>query len=391
MDTLRDLSPRALVFLSVLAILGATVASAQEAGAPDERSLTASIEVSQVFDDNLFDQEDDANTGFLTYIRPQYDLNLPFRLGLFKLSAGFPIYYHWNDDRGSDVLYNVSTSLTTTQAGGFNVTIQDRLVPVAVSIGGTDVEESDKNKIQSNNFSASPGFTFPVASRSTMTIRYIFGMTHYFKEHIGQNFFQHSARISSRTALTGRLELGVQYTFVVRDLMELDIMRLSHEAQVSLSYVWTRLTITVGAGASYLTFRGDDLDEDEDEQAIGEYVAGRISWRATEWLTLNLAYTRVLTDDVYTNTYFAQDGRLGLDFPVASWVLISLGVFVRDYRSETQLQRSDTVFGGDANVRFMLFEGLYLSLGYRYNQNLGAEDRNDFSNHIGVVGLKYTF
>ena len=370
----------------------ATLASGQDdLDVTADRSLTATITISQVIDDNVFETERDPESDLITYIRPQYDLFYPLRVAAFRISAGLPIYYHWYKDDYSDVLYDVAATISTARGRGFAFTIRDELTPILISYGGTEIEETNKNRVQSNTLTATPSFRFGITSRSDVTLRYSFLLRNLMEDGYEENnYYEHTSSILSKTALTARITLSIIYQYSFRELLELDIQRQNHQFTVSLNYVWNRLTLGILGGVSYYVYQGDDTLNEEDS-VLGEYVGGHIGWVVTEWLTLKLSFRRALTGDLFSNAFFVQDVSLGFTLPVTSWLTFSIAGYVRDYRNETVTERSDLVFGGNAGLAFLLVEGLTISSSYGYVQNIGDRETNDFSNNVANISLNYTF
>jgi hypothetical protein len=380
-------------------VLAAASASAQtDLDVNRERSLSASISVFQTFDDNLFETKTDREYDFVTNVQPQYDLFYPFRFAAVGLKAAIPIYFHWNRRDRTDVLYDLIGTISSARFHGFGVTVSDEFTPVQYQFGNSEIDVfnadiSDKNKIQQNDFKVSPSFQFNAGARSSFVIRYLFDMVHYADAAFRRDndYYQHAASMTSTFYLTARLSLAIQYAFMARDLMKRDLLRYSHEGRVGIEATWTRLTFGVFGGVTYLQYAGDLAARSGYEDDLGEYVEASLSWVATEWLSLNLAYRRILAADVYSNTYFVQDGALSFSLPMTNWLTMNLKGYVRDFRDETVFQKSDLVFGAQADFTFVLVERLNLIAGYAYTQNLGTAAGNDFNNHFATVGLNYTF
>lgn len=354
-----------------------------------ERAINASLTIAQTFDDNVFDDDENRESGLVTNIIPGYRMYLPLNYLAFELVGEIPTFLHWDREEDNETLWDVKGTISTATWHGLGLTISDHLKPMDIEFTGTFLQNSNKNKVQSNVLQISPYFGFPITSRSRMQIRYTFSMGHYFQERYGRNYMGHNASLQSATQITARLTFSAGYSFSHRLLFDQDLQTNTHLILLGITGTWSRVVIGLHGGVHYTTYSG--RDSTNDDPSFGEYIQVSFKWLATQWLNIELSYRRYLAEDINSNTTFNQDVGIEFQLPITSWFTIDLGTFLRDYRYVSDPEGNDLVFGGMTQLNFQLMENLMLFAGYTYTQNVGNEQDNDFSNHFISLGLNYSF
>jgi len=129
-----------------------------------------------------------------------------------------------------------------------------------------------------------------------------------------------------------------------------------------------------------------DSGSDQKNRFLGQ---ANVRYRLSDGTTLRLSFANRNTADIVGNDFVEMTGRIGAERRFGERTAASLDVFLSRFENETW-DSGANVFGGvEARIRRQLSRRTQLSLAYRYWDNRGDYETDDFSQHH--VNLLFTF
>jgi hypothetical protein len=142
------------------------------------------------------------------------------------------------------------------------------------------------------------------------------------------------------------------------------------------------LALQIAGGFGWLDPRG----ENGEPQALGR---AELSWQNASGLTVRLGFHHQFASDLVGNDFLDTSGRLSIEKSLGFQTSATLTAFVSQLDSKSTHPSGDLFGGAEIVLRRQLSRSFQLSLAYRYWENAGSFEADDFRQNQASVAISY--
>ncbi|MFA5515334.1 MAG: TIGR03016 family PEP-CTERM system-associated outer membrane protein [Desulfuromonadales bacterium] len=207
-----------LALLSLLAVL-CSLATIGDVRA--EYRLYPSLAISEIYDDNLFNDETDKVDEFITRFMPS--LTLDYQQARIDTNLIYTYDYRWylHGEREDEGVHFLDFLTLLNLQERYYLEIADSMARVSLSSTRDYGEESlFENQSDQNIFSVSPYVRLPLSTRASLRTGYKFTITTY--DDGGNDKTNHQFFVEQSYELSNRTDLSAGYIFLDEDTDEID-------------------------------------------------------------------------------------------------------------------------------------------------------------------------
>jgi Putative beta-barrel porin 2 len=385
-----------LVCLS-LALLCAAAASAEE-GAERRFTWRPSFETRSVYDDNAFLAEsgEDADVG--VWIVPR--LELDYRLPAVQLGAdlGGEIPRYFDHSSLNDAFWRMQGHGEVGLWPGLSLRVSDAYVPQPAQLGRPD--DAPTNMVQSNRADAELRYWRDLWNGHELTLgigggRFDSneftavvpgpGNSLVVDENFEAKFTEGRGYGELRNPIGENLAILLRTNIDYRkfdDESDADHLEagglLGLESQLPLGF-----DLDLAGGAGYL-----DTEGGSNQPHVVGY--GNLVWRnAPSGLQVRLGFHHEMTQDLAGNDFMDTTGRVSIEKYFGLQTSATVTGFVSQFDNDS-VNPSDNLYGGaEVVLRRQISRNFQVSLAYRYWDNAGDFDLDDFQQNQASLAITY--
>ncbi|MBI4847311.1 MAG: TIGR03016 family PEP-CTERM system-associated outer membrane protein [Nitrospirae bacterium] len=394
-------------------------------------TVTPSVSLRGEYDDNIFLEQEDQNSDFITTIIPAIALAYsPGKMLSVNIdySLNFMYYSRYNEYSDKN-LKDIQALISEVRVNPYNnvfIDIADiyKKVPIDVRRRVTD-ENPLINKTISNVFGISPHITLPLTPTLSTTVGYKYENTWYDAAE-ALDYESHSAYVTLDKKISSLMRGMLKYNYYayrvdfVQVIVPVDDYD-RHDGSVGLFYQMTpKIGLNGEVGESKFNFKAAQDSRDTFFNVAAEYTSG-----PSDNIVTRLYYVGTFHDATTSGTYKHRDMGLVYKVEIPFMLLIKPYYVVDKYIDR---DREDRLTGVAAETLFPLSQRLDMALygkwekekflpetkkvtnyslrsdliyelskkmtttiGYRYAVNNSNIDTEDFTNNIAWATFKVTF
>jgi hypothetical protein len=377
----------AVASLALAASLGMPARPAGAEGRPGSFSLTPSVKIATVFDDNLFLSDGDTKSSFGVWVQPR--LELGYRTETVDLGADlggdvrrYADYY----SKLADEFWRLSGHAEVGLLPGLTFRVADAFVPSPVELGlpedeGLNLVQTNRTDMELRYWRALPGER--EVSLGLSGTRFF---SDDFSENIpgsggsvilddtfhadywgGNGYLEYREPFGRRTAGYARLQTGYRALDESSrsDNLDYSVLLGLH----SLRFRNAEIDIAGGYGRIQFASLGDQ------QRILGR---ANLRYRLESGWTWNLGIHHLSSADLLGNAALETTGRIGIEKRFADGATAAgLNLFVTRFDTDS-LSGGANLFGGaDVEVRRQLSRRTQVRIGYRYWLNRGGYKLDD--------------
>lgn len=379
-----------------LALGVASLAGADE-GAERRFTWRPSFETRSVYDDNAFlrSSGEDADVGVWMLPRLELDYRTPAAELGADLGAEVPRYF--DHSSLNDAFWRVRAHGKLGLWPGLSLGISDAYTPAPVALGRPD--DSPSNLVQSNRAEAELRYWRELRSGRELTLG-ILGARFDGDEFDaivpgpGGTAVVDSDFRASFTEGGGfgelRNPLGEDHAILLRTNVRYrsfdEVSEGDHLEAAGLLGLESRLPggldLELAGGYGWLDARG----------ASGEpHILGRanLGWRHRSGLQFRLGFHHEMTQDLVGNDFMDTTGRFSIEKYFGLRTSATVTAFVSQLDSDTASPSGNLFGGAEVVLRRQLSRRFQVSLAYRYWENAGGFELDDFQQNQASVSFSY--
>lgn len=366
-------------------------------GAERRFSWRPSFETRSVLDDNAFLSSDDEDTDLGIWMQPRLELDYRVPAGQLGADLGAQVPRYLDHSSHNDAFWRTHVHGEAGIWRGLSVRVSDAFTPEPVALGLPD--DSPINMAQVNRAEAELRYWHELPGERELTFGIVgarfdgekvdalvpgpggapmldTGFRPDFSE--GGGFAELRNPVGEDHALFARTRAAYRSFDTVSEGNHLDAMGLlGFQSRLPAG-----LDLEVAGGFGWFDVSG----ESGEPHALGR---ADLAWRHASGLDVRLGFHHEMTSDLLGNDFMDTTGRLSFEKYLWLQTSATLTAFVSQLDSES-LHPSGNLFGGaEIVLRRQLSRRFQVSVAYRYWENAGGFEVDDFRQNQASVAISY--
>jgi len=358
------------------------------------------LRTSMVYDDNIFLEGQDEQAAFSTWIHP----SLAAELDRGRLSAGgelgFETRFYADHSDLNETFWNTRAFIEYRPREDLLLRVSDAYAPRSIALGRPEDETS--NLLQSNTFAAEARWRRELAGRTAIELGVVgtrFDSESFPAEvdedgdgridefrRFRSDYWELSAFLESQYEFAREARLFARAEARRRGYDDLDAG--DFDELFGMVGVQTQLTPRLGFEGA-VGYGSMDFNELSNESRF----LGRLEleWELPRGFTILASGLRRLSGDATGTDFGETSARLSVEKRIGSRTRIEAGVWWSSFDSDDRDSDRNEVVAAELRIQRQLTSRISAALAYRYWENMGRFDFDDFNQNRVTFELVYRY